>query len=122
MHNQKTKSYFQWSTELLSANQKVQYIAVFNICGELVYHYIRNQDVEFLEKELTEQFRKIAFATSNLIFENIKYMVLDKDNLKMVIINFNENNIIIGVERETTWSDLSEIINYFIHKPPHRNW
>ena len=84
------------------------------MCGELLHQHIKNQaTIEKPEENLVEYFHNIAFATSFLTFENIKFMTLDKSFLKILIVNVNEETIIVGIDKQASWSNIFDIAPLF---------
>lgn len=111
MQNQKVKRYAALSNTLF-LNDKVQYLAIANVLSEIVeiYHSDRQNKNNILSKEkLSENLRKITFATSVLIFENVRLMVLDTNASTALILNLAEDTIIIGMTRDALLPDLAQI-------------
>jgi hypothetical protein len=118
MQNQKAKRYPDLSNTL-HLNDKVQYLAVANILGEIVdiYHNSRWQNKNALSREeLSENLHKIALSTSMLTFENIRLMVLDMNASKAMVINLAEDTIIIGMDKDALLPDLAHVFNYISEK------
>ncbi len=112
MHDQKNTNYLNLSKGLFEINEKIVYIAVVDIFSKVIEQYDKNLGTFFSEEELNNQLRNIAFATNGLSFENVKLMLLEKYNQKIAIINLNEDSMIIGIDKSSTWSDVSGIISY----------
>lgn len=112
MTSHKNIDYLQLSRGLFDINEKIMYIVVVDIFGKVIKHYGKDPHISFNEEEINNQLRNIAFATNGLTFENVKLMLLEKNNQKIAIINLNEDSIIIGIERIATWSDISGIFSY----------
>ncbi|MDQ4066636.1 MAG: hypothetical protein M3114_03515 [Thermoproteota archaeon] len=113
MQNQKLKRYAALSNTLF-LNDKVQYLAIANVLSEIVeiYHSDRQKKNNILsKKELSENLRKITFATSVLTFENVRLMVLDINASKALILNLAEDTIIIGMNKDTLLPDLAQIFS-----------
>lgn len=111
MQNQKVKRYAALSNTLF-LNDKVQYLAIANVLSEIVeiYHSDRQNKNNILSKEkLSENLRKITFATSVLIFENVRLMVLDMNASTALILNLAEDTIIIGMNKDALLPDLAQI-------------
>lgn len=118
MQNQKATRYPDLSNTLL-LNDKVHYLAVANILGEIVdiYHNSRRQNKNVLSREeLSENLHKIALSTSMLTFENIKLMILDMNASKAMVINLAEDTIIIGMDKDALLPDLALVFNYISEK------
>jgi hypothetical protein len=118
MQNQKVTRYPDLSNILL-LNDKVQYLAIANILGEIVdiYHNSRWQNKNALSREeLSENLHKIALSTSMLTFENIRLMVLDMNASKAMVINLAEDTIIIGMDKDALLPDLAHVFNYISEK------
>lgn len=111
MQNQKVKRYAALSNTLF-LNDKVQYLAIANVLSEIVeiYHSDRQNKNNILSKEkLSENLRKITFATSVLTFENVRLMVLDMNASTTLILNLTEDTIIIGMNKDALLPDLAQI-------------
>lgn len=97
---------------LFTLNDKISYLVVINICGEVVSQYNRGSNINSpLREEAADQLHQIAVATSNLTFENIKFMLLEKPNMKIAIINIDEDSLIVGIDKNANWTEISEISN-----------
>jgi hypothetical protein len=112
MNSQKNVDYLRLSKGLFEINEKIMYVVVVDIFGKVVEQYGKDLNTCFREEEINNQLRNIAFATNGLTFENVKLMLLEKNNQKIAIINLNEDSIIIGIDRIATWSDISGIFSY----------
>jgi hypothetical protein len=113
MQNQRLKRYAALSNTLF-LNYEVQYVAIANVFSEIVeiYHSGRqNKDNTLSKEELSENLRKITFATSVLTFENVRLLVLDINASKALILNLSEDTIIIGMSKDTLLSDLARIFS-----------
>ena len=108
MQDQKTID-FSLLNGLFSINDKIHYLAVVNIFGEIIYwHAKRKTDSK---EDVAERFRKLVFATTALSFDNVKLVMLHKDNLKILAINLEQDTLMIGIDEHVSWSDTSNIIN-----------
>ncbi len=112
MSSQKNVDYLHLSRGLFDINEKIMYMVVVDIFGKVIKQYGKNLNTSFNEEEINNQLRNIAFATNGLTFENVRLMLLEKNNQKIAIINLNEDSIIIGIDRIATWSDISGIFSY----------
>lgn len=74
--------------------------------------HIKNTDLDGTEENLVEQFRNITLATSIMTFEDIKFILLDKGHSKMLIVNINEETIILGIDKQATWTNILDIARY----------
>ncbi len=110
--SQKNVDYLHLSRGLFDINEKIMYMVVVDIFGKVIKQYGKNLNTSFNEEEINNQLRNIAFATNGLTFENVRLMLLEKNNQKIAIINLNEDSIIIGIDRIATWSDISGIFSY----------
>jgi hypothetical protein len=113
MQNQKVKRYAALSNTLF-LNDKVQYLAIANVLSEIVeiYHSDRQNKNNILSKEkLSENLRKITFATSVLTFENVRLMVLDMNASKALILNLAEDTVIIGMNKDALLPDLAQVFS-----------
>lgn len=112
MSGQKNINYLHLSRGLFEINEKIWYIAVVDIFGKVIEQYSGNLDTFISKVDVNNQLQNIAFATNGLSFENVKLMLLEKNNIKIAIINLNEDSIIIGIDKSATWSDVSGIFSY----------
>jgi hypothetical protein len=78
----------------------------------MVQQHIRQTDLYITEKNLVEQFRNIAFVTSIVTFEDIKFILLDKVHFKILIINVNEETIVLAIDKRATWSNILDIARF----------
>ena len=114
MQHQKMTRYMALSNVLL-LNEKVQYLAVANVVGEIVEILYNNrlQNNNILSKEkLSDDLHKISFSTSMLTFENIRLMVLDMSGSKAIVVNLAEDTIIVGMSKESLLSDVANIFRH----------
>jgi hypothetical protein len=111
MQSKNALDYSHLSDKLFTLNDKIIYLAVINIYGEVVKQYTRNWTVNSPKEEAANQLHHIAVATSILTFENIKFMLLEKSNMKIVIINVDEDSLIIGIDKNASWLDIADIFN-----------
>ncbi|HEX6281951.1 MAG TPA: hypothetical protein VFZ67_06950 [Nitrososphaera sp.] len=113
MQNQKVKRYAALSNTLF-LNDKVQYLAIANVLSEIIeiYHSNRQKENILSKEELSENLRKITYATSVLTFENIRLMVLDMCASKTILLNLAEDTIIIGMNKDALLPDLAHIFDY----------
>lgn len=108
----KAVNYSQLSSMLFTLNDKISYLSVINIYGEVISQYSRDSNVNSpKEEESANQLHHIAVATSNLAFENIKFMLLEKPHMKIAIINVEEDSLIVGIDKNASWAEISEIFN-----------
>jgi hypothetical protein len=124
MQSENALDYSHLSDRLFTLNDKIIYLAVINIYGEVVKQYTRSSTVNSPKEEAATQFHHIAVATSILTFENIKFMLLEKSNMKIAIINVDEDSLIIGIDKNASWLDIADIFNLLPdlmsspHSPP----
>ena len=114
MQHQKMTRYMALSNVLL-LNEKVQYLAVANVVGEIVEIFYNNrlQNNNVLSKEkLSDDLHKISFSTSMLTFENLGLMVLDLSGSKAIVVNLAEDTIIVGMSKESLLSDVANIFRH----------
>lgn len=115
MQHQKKLDYTHSLDSLFVLSEEIRFIAVINIFGEVVKQYNKNLAINPISREeISNQFHNIAFATSILTLENIKFMLLEKYDFKIAIINLNEDNLMIGIDKEATWPDILDILRYII--------
>jgi hypothetical protein len=104
---------------LLELSDEIRFIAVINIFGEVVNQYTKSLATNPISREeISNQYHNIAFATSALTLENIKFMLLEKYFFKIAVINLNEVSLMIGIEKEATWPDILDIIRYIMDLIP----
>jgi hypothetical protein len=103
VQHQKKLDYTHSLDSLLVLSEEIRFIAVINIFGEVVKQYNKNLAINpITREEISNQFHNIAFA-SVLTLENIKFMLLEKYDFKIAIINLNEDSLMIGIDKEATW-------------------
>ena len=118
MQHQKKLDYTHSLDSLLVLSEEIRFIAVINIFGEVVKQYSKNLAINpITREEISNQFHNIAFA-SVLTLENIKFMLLEKYDFKIAIINLNEDSLMIGIDKEATWPDILDILRYIIDLIP----
>ena len=118
MEHQKKLDYTHSLDSLLVLSEEIRFIAVINIFGEVVKQYNKNLAINpITREEISNQFHNIAFA-SVLTLENIKFMLLEKYDFKIAIINLNEDSLMIGIDKEATWPDILDILRYIIDLIP----
>ncbi len=98
--------------DIFSLSENICAIAVINLYGELVYQNM-HESADISGDEIQEQFRKLSFSTSVIAFENVKFMLVEINDIKTVVVNTNENSIIIGMDEKSVWGDISMVLNYF---------
>lgn len=119
MQHQKKLDYTHSLDSLLVLSEEIRFIAVINIFGEVVKQYNKNLAINSISREeISNQFQNIAFATSVLALENIKFMLLQKYDFKIAIISMNEDSLMIGIDKEATWPDILDILRYIIDLMP----
>ncbi|HKG88647.1 MAG TPA: hypothetical protein VKA95_10000 [Nitrososphaeraceae archaeon] len=115
MRHQKKLDYTHSLDSLFVLSEEIRFIAVINIFGEVIKQYNKNMAINPISREeISNQFHNIAFATSVLTLENIKFMLLEKYDFKIAIINLSEDNLMIGIDKEATWPDILDILRYII--------
>lgn len=112
MPNQQTVLYSKMAGDILSLSGNIRSIAIINLYGELVYQNM-HESAGISGDEIQEQFRKLSFSTSVLAFENVKFMLVEMNDIKTVVVNTNENSIIIGMDEKSVWGDISMVLDYF---------
>ena len=119
MQHQKRLDYTHSLDSLFVLSEEIRFIAVINIFGEVVKQYNKNLAINPISREeISNQLHNITFATSILTLENIKFMLLEKYDFKIAIINLNEDSIMIGIDKEATWPDILDILRYIIDLMP----
>lgn len=119
MQHQKKLDYTYSLDSLFVLSEEIRFIAVINIFGEVVKQYNKNLAINSISREeISNQFQNIAFATSVLALENIKFMLLQKYDFKIAIISMNEDSLMIGIDKEATWPDILDILRYIIDLMP----
>jgi len=115
VRHQKKLDYTHSLDSLFVLSEEIRFIAVINIFGEVIKQYNKNMAINPISREeISNQFHNIAFATSVLTLENIKFMLLEKYDFKIAIINLSEDNLMIGIDKEATWPDILDILRYII--------
>jgi hypothetical protein len=119
VQHQKKLDYTHSLDSLLALSDEIRFIAVINIFGEVVKQYNKNLAINPISREeISNQYHNVAFATSILTLENIKFILLEKNDFKIAIINLNEVSLMIGIEKEATWPDILDILRYIMDLMP----
>jgi hypothetical protein len=119
VQHQKKLDYTHSLNSLLALSDEIRFIAVIDIFGEVVKQYNKNLAINPISREeISNQFHNIAFATSTLTLENIKFMLLEEYDFKIAIINLSEVSLMIGIEKEATWPDILDILRYIMDLTP----
>lgn len=108
MQNQKATDYWRVSDGLLSSNDRIHYVAVVNMFGEVTQCFARAPRPS--PEEISRRIQRIAFAINALAFENVKFMQLNEDDLILLIINLGEDTLVVGMEKNAPWPEISAII------------
>ncbi|MEM3159455.1 MAG: hypothetical protein QXJ74_01595 [Nitrososphaera sp.] len=108
MQNQKATDYWHVSDGLFSANDKVRYVAVVNMFGEVTQCFARSPHPP--QGEISRKFQRVAFAINALAFENVRFMLLNEDDLVLLIVNLGEDTLVVGMDKNTPWPKISAII------------
>ena len=101
--------------KLVSLNKHISYIITLNLLGDVIsQHYsdsvVQNKGTE----KITSDFSRIVTATSLLNFDNVKFLMYEKEKLKNVIINLQETSVIIGLSDDASVSDVLDILSEFM--------
>lgn len=111
MQSQKALGHEVLSRILTSDSDKVQYVAIANVLGEIVdIHHSRNTST-ISREVLSENLRKATLATNVLTFENIKIMVLSIGQSNTIIINLAVDTIIVGMSKGASMSDFARVLS-----------
>lgn len=98
--------------ELVEINENIMFLTVVDIFGKVVKQYYKNLTDLITEEELSSQLKRIAFSSNTLTFENIKLLLLDNKDFKIAVINLNEDSLVVGINKNATWSDVMCIFSY----------
>lgn len=109
MQNQKATDYWHVSDGLFSLNEKIRHVAVVNMFGEVTQCFAKKTR-QPPQEEISRKFQRIAFAINALAFENVRFMLLDEDDLVLLIINLGEDTLVVGMDKGTPWPEISDII------------
>ncbi len=112
MPSQRTVFYSQMFNEAVSLNGHIRTVAVINLFGDLVYHNA-HKSVGVASAETREQFRRLSSSISMLTFENIKFILMEQDYMKTILINAGETSIMIGMDEKAAWKDVLSVLDYF---------
>jgi hypothetical protein len=98
--------------KLESLNKKISYLVTLNLMGDIIYQHYRDITVTRTDsKKIMDSIRRITTATSLLNFDNIKFLMYEEDSHKVIIVNYEEISIIIGLDNTASMLDVLDILN-----------
>ncbi len=120
MPSQRTVFYSKMFNEVVSLNDHIRTVAVINLFGDLVYQNA-HKSVGATSSKTREQFRRLSSSISMLTFEGIKFILMEQNDIKTILINAAETSILIGMDEKTVWKDVLNVLSYFsdLHLPNH---
>lgn len=80
--------------------------------GDIIYQHYRDITIARTDsKKIMNSIRRITTATSLLNFDNIKFLMYEEDSRKIIIVNYEEISIIIGLDNNASMLDVLDILN-----------
>lgn len=98
-----------------SLNNNISYLVTLNLMGDIIYeHYRDGAEADRVNQKSMNGIRRIITATSLLNFDNVKFLMYEEDNHKIIIINFQETSMIIGLNKDASASDVFDILREIV--------
>lgn len=98
--------------KLQSLNSSISYLVTLNLMGDIIYQHYRDIAVTRTDNtKIMNSIRRITTATSLLNFDNIKFLMYEEDGHKVIIVNYGEISIIIGLDNTASMLDVLDILN-----------
>ena len=98
--------------EVVSLNDHIRTAAVINLLGDLVYQNA-HKSVGTTSDETRKQFRQLSSSISMLPFDSIKFILMEQNDIKTILINAGEASILIGMDEKAVWKDVLSVLSYF---------
>ncbi len=100
--------------ELVSLNNNISYVITLDLVGEIVSQHYRDAHItNKASDKIISGFKRVVTAASLLNFDNVKFLMYEEDNIKNIIINFQETSLIIGLT-DSSLSDVVGILAIFL--------
>lgn len=98
--------------KLESLNKNISYLVTLNLMGDVIYQHYRDIAITRTDsRKIMNSIRRITTATSLLNFDNIRFLMYEEDSHKIVIVNYEEISIIIGLDNNASMLDVLDILN-----------
>jgi hypothetical protein len=98
-------------------HNSISHIVTLNLMGDIIYEHHRSiTKEENTNEKITKSIRKIMNATSLLNFDDVKFLMYEEDDQKFILANFAETSIIIGFKKDTSSSDLLDILHQIVEQ------
>ena len=101
-----------------SLNSNISYLVTLNLMGDIIYEHYRDgaETADRVNEKSMNGIRRIITATSLLNFDNVKFLMYEEDNHKIIIINFQETSMIIGLNKDASASDVFDILREIVRQ------
>jgi hypothetical protein len=102
--------------KLESFMNDISYVVTLNLMGEITSELRRGPDEKDADtKVIMSNIGRIITATSLLNFDNVKFLMYEENNRKVIIVNIHESSLVIGLNKYATESNairiLGEVLN-----------
>ena len=100
--------------DLIRLDNRIVSLEVSNLRGNILYKFSKMRTNEqYTSNIVYEDLRKIIKSSKILSFENFEITVIDKQFLKLVIVNIRHDNfLIVTFTRETSLTDIVDVVSY----------
>jgi hypothetical protein len=99
--------------DLLMLNDKIIAVEISNLAGKRLYRFSKKDRDEQELGNVYQDLSNITKSSKTLSFENIKITVIDKELLKITIVNISfDNFLIIAFCPEASLTDIVDVVSY----------
>ena len=98
-------------------NNSISHIVTLNLMGDIIYeNYMNITKGERVNEKISKSIKRMINATSLLNFDDVKFLMYEEDRQKFILANFAETSIIIGFKKDTSSSDLLDILRQIVEQ------
>ena len=98
--------------KLEALNNNISYVVTLNLMGDIIYQHYKSIAATHRDNEkIMKSIRRITTATSLLNFDNVRFLMYEEDTHKIIIVNYEETSMIIGLENSASMFDVLDILN-----------
>jgi hypothetical protein len=99
--------------DLLKLNDKIYAIEILNLEGKRLYKFSKTDVTEQNFDDFYQDLNNITKSSKTLSLENIKISVIDKESLKIAIVNISKDDfLIIAFCQEVSLTDIVDVVSY----------
>jgi hypothetical protein len=99
--------------DLLKLNDKIYAIEILNLEGKRLYKFSKTDVTEQNFDDFYQDLSNITKSSKSLSLENIKISVIDKESLKIAIVNISKDDfLIIAFCQEVSLTDIVDVVSY----------